>query len=172
MKFTEETILKYLDGLLSKEEETNLLAAIQHDEELEELFARHSQIHSALKNQIQESPSSSFAERVMASIEHLELAKTRFFNKSRLFVIALVSLILLSTVYYLGMKFYPTLGSALASELSLRQFRIDLNPARNFLDSNTLFKIVFYVNGVISLLLLDRAVLKPYFNRRKERYSM
>jgi len=172
MKFTEETILKYLDGLLSREEEASLLEAIQLDPQLNELLSRHAQMHDDLQKQSLEVPPENFAKRVMGSIESMEIAKARFFNKGRLFVIGLVGIILLSTAYYLSMKFYPSFGGVLAPEVTLRQFTFNLNPARTFLSSDALFKVVFYVNGVIGLLLLERAVLKPYFDRRKDRISI
>jgi hypothetical protein len=172
MKLNEETILKYLDGLLNNEEEKAFNEAIAKDEELNRLFLHHKQIHESLAKEELQSPSIGFADRVMDAVYHLHANRTKFFNRSRLIVIGLIGLILITTAYYLSMKFYPTLGGAVASELTLKQFTFDLNPARNFLDSNSLFKIVFYVNGVVCLLLLDRAVLKPFFARRRERYSM
>lgn len=172
MKLNEEKILNYLDGLLDREEEKAFMEAIQQDEEMHKLFVHHKQIHESLESEELQSPSTGFTNRVMETIYHIQANRVKFFNRSRLIVIGLIGLILLTTAYYLSMKFYPTLGGTLASELTVRQFTFDLNPTRNFLDSDSLFKIVFYVNGAVCLLLLDRAVLKPFFARRRERYSM
>ena len=171
MKFTEETILNYLDGQLPSEEEKDFLNALEVDKDLKKLYKHHKQIHQALEQDQLKSPSVGFVDRVMDSVYSLHATRTKFFNRSRLFVIALVGIILITTVYYLSAKFYPGIGDALAPEVTLRDFTVNLNPARNILDSDSLFKVVFYVNGVIGLLLLDRAVLKPYFARRRERYS-
>lgn len=172
MKFTEETILEYLDGSLSSKQEEELQSILKTDKELASLFKHHQQIHGALEQESLRHPSAGFADRVMDSVNKLHTTRSRFFNRSRLFVIALVGIIIITTAYYLSAKFYPGIGGALRPELTLREISVDLNPARKFLDSDSLFKIVFYVNGVIGLLLLDRAVLKPYFARRRERYSM
>lgn len=172
MKLNEETILKYLDGHLSQEEEEVFVETIKTDVEMSKLFLHHKQIHESLADEELKSPSAGFADRVMETVYQFQANRSKFFNRSRLIVIGLIGLILLTTVYYFSMKFYPTLGGAVASELTLRQFTFDLNPARNFLDSDSLFKIVFYVNGAVCLLLFDRAVLKPFFARRRERYSI
>jgi len=172
MKFTEETILDYLDGKLSSEDEKVFLTRCQSDKEFNTLYKHHKQLHFALEHEKLRSPSAGFAERVMDSVYQLQTARSRFFNRSRLFVITLVGIILVTTAYYLSTQFYPGIGGAIAPQLTLREFTVDLNPARNFLDSDTLFKLVFYVNGIIGLLLVDRAILKPYFARRRDRYSI
>lgn len=172
MKLSEEIILQYLDGHLSSKEVKDFLEAIESDNELKTLYLHHKEIHQAMEQEKLQSPSPGFADRVMQSVYQLHTTRTRFFNRSRLFVIGLVSIILLTTIYYLSIHFYPTLGGPLATDFTMREITLDLNPAKTFLNSDSLFKIVFYVNGIVGLFLLDRAVLKPYFTRRRERYSM
>ena len=172
MKLDEENILNYLDGHLNEDEEKDFLLAMERDEELKKLFEHHQEIHTTLETATLPSPSPGFADRVMNAVYQLHATRTRFFNRSRLFVISLIAIILLTTAYYLSIQFYPTLGDTVANDITMREFTVNLNPAKSFLNSDVLFKIVFYVNGVIGLFLLDRAVLKPYFTRRRERYSM
>ena len=172
MKLNEETILNYLDGHLNKEEEEALSAAMKTDAELKRLFEHHREIHQSLELEQLQSPSAGFAARVMTAVYELHTTRTKFFNRSRLFVIGLIGVILITTVYYLSIQFYPTLGNSVANDITMRELTVDLNPAKTFLNSGLLFKIVFYVNGVVGLFLFDRAVLKPYFARRRERYSI
>ena len=172
MEFTEDIILRYLDKKLSKGQEEEFLAAMNADNELADLVEHHRSIHQALLVESLAKPSPGFTERVMQSVVALDNARSRFFNQSRIFVICLISIVVLTTLYYFSTQFYPSLGGAIAEELTIRQFTVDLTSTRRILDSDSLFKIVFYVNGVIGLLLLDRAILKPYFARRRERYSI
>ena len=172
MKLNEETILNYLDGHLDEKEEKAFLEAMETDKELKKLFMHHEQIHHAMEQEELQSPSPGFADRVMDAVYQLHATRTRFFNRSRLFVIGLIGIILITTVYYLSVQFYPTLGSTVANDITIRDFTVDLNPAKTFLNSDVLFKVVFYINGLVGLFLLDRAVLKPFFARRRERYSM
>ena len=172
MKLAEETILNYLDGRLDEKERQEFLRTMESDQELKALFEHYRDIHSTLEEEQLPSPSPGFADRVMETVYQLQAARTRFFNRNRLFVIGLIGIILITSAYYLSIQFYPTLGSSVANDITMREFTVDLNPAKTFLNSDVLFKIVFYVNGVIGLFLFDRAVLKPYFTRRRERYSM
>jgi hypothetical protein len=172
MKLNEETILNYLDGHLNEQEEKAFMEAVEADKEIKKLFMHHKEIHTSLEQEELHSPSAGFADRVMDAVYQLHATRTKFFNRSRLFVIGLIGIILITTVYYLSIKFYPSLGSSVANDITIREFTVDLNPAKTFLDSDVLFKVVFYINGIVSLFLLDRAVLKPFFARRRERYSM
>jgi len=172
MKFTEETIIRYLDGELVGDENAAFEEELKVNKSFADAYERHQAIHSSLLQTKLSSPSPEFASGVMRSVVSLDLSDSKFFNKTRLYVVALIVIAVGTTLYYLSTQFYPSLGSALSNQITLRDFTFDLHPAQRLLSSDLLFKIVFYTNGLISLLLLDRAILKPYFERRRERYSI
>lgn len=172
MKFTEEIITKYLDGELSQQEVLLFEEELKIDSAFAELYRRHMGIHkSLLKSQLSK-PSANFTNRVMQSVALLSVSDGKFFNKTRMYVLLLIVIAVATTLYYISSQFYPSLGNALSNEITLKEFTFNLQPAQQILSTDLVFKIVFYVNGLISLLLLDRAILKPYFARRKQRYSM
>ncbi len=172
MKITEETIFNYLDHQLSAEEVELFEKEIHDDQFLSNKFKQLKLAHESLSVQKISSAPAGFAERVMNSITEIEASSGKFFNKNRIFVLILIGLVVLSTLYYLSIQFYPGIGNMVTNQVTLQKITVDLNPTRKILDSGMLFKFVFYVNGVIGLLLLERALLKPYFERRKQRYSM
>jgi hypothetical protein len=172
MKFTEETIIRYLDGGLSEEEIRAFETALKIDKAFADLYERHSAIHNSLISSKVSSPSVEFTNKVMQSVASLNFSDSKFFNKTRLFVLILSVIALATTLYYISSQFYPAIGGALTNEITMQDFTLDLQPAQQLLSSDILFKVVFYVNGLVILLLLDRAILKPYFTRRKQRYSM
>ena len=172
MKFTEEIIIKYLDGQLSQPEATSFEEELKLDKSLADLYEQHMAVHKALSANSLSSPSYSFTERVMQSVVSINMSEAGFFNRTRIYVLMLVIIAVATTIYYLSAQFYPAVGGMLASEINLRDFTLDWQPAQQLLSSDLLFKIVFYVNGLVSLLLLDQAILKPYFVRRRQRYSM
>ena len=172
MKFTEETIIKYIDGELSGAEILTFETELKIDKSFADLYERHVAIHNSLASKKVTSPSADFAERVMQSVASLNFSDSKFFNRTRLYVLILAVIALATTIYYMSSQFYPSIGGALTNEITLKDFTVDLQPAQQLLNSDILFKVVFYVNGLVILLLLDRAVLKPYFTRRKQRYSM
>ena len=172
MKFTEETIIRYMDGELSEEEIQSFEAELKLDKSFADLYERHVAIHNSLLTNKVFSPSAGFADKVMQSVASLNFSDSQFFNRSRLYVLLLSVIVLATTIYYISSQFYPSIGGAITNEITLKEFTLDLQPAQRLLSSDILFKVVFYVNGLVILLLLDRAILKPYFSRRKQRYSM
>lgn len=172
MKFTEETIIRYMDGELSEEEIQSFDAELKLNKSFADLYERHVAIHNSLLSNKISSPSANFTNRVMQSVASLNFSESKFFNRTRLFVILLSVIALATTIYYISSQFYPVIGGAISNEITLKDFTLNLQPAQQLLSSDILFKVVFYVNGLVILLLLDRAILKPYFTRRRQRYSM
>lgn len=172
MKFTEETIIRYMDGELSEDEIRAFDTKLKIDKSFADLYERHGAIHNSLLSSKVSSPSAEFTNKVMQSVASLGFSDSKFFNKTRLFVLILSVIALATTLYYISSQFYPAIGGALSNEITMQDFTLDLQPAQQLLSSDILFKVVFYVNGLVILLLLDRAILKPYFTRRKQRYSM
>jgi hypothetical protein len=172
MKFTEEIIIRYMDGELSEEEVQSFKAELKLDKSFADLYERHQGIHNSLLSNKVSSPAADFTNRVMESVASLNFSDSKFFNSTRLFVVLLSVIALATTIYYISSQFYPAIGGAISNEITLKEFTLDLQPAQQLLSSDILFKVVFYVNGLVILLLLDRAILKPYFIRRRQRYSM
>lgn len=172
MKVTEELILKYLDGDLNEEEANRLMISIEDDRNLKKIFKRHKAIHQALLDDPVVSPSPGFAENVMQKVRLVKQGEGKFFNRLRILVMLLIVFILATSLYYLGVNFYPTMGGIVSEEITLQEFTMNMKPAKDVLNSDVIFKIVLYVNGIIGLILLDRALLKPYFAKRRERFSM
>jgi len=172
MKFTEEIILKYIDGDLNETESRQINAELKQNKELATTIKQQQILHDSLLERTLVSPSQGFASRVMNDVSATRIQEPGFFNKGRLLVIILVSLAVFTTAYYFAVQFYPSLAGAVNGDISIKNLTVDIRPLQKILSSTLIFKVVLYVNGFISLLLLDRAVLKPYFARRKQRFSM
>jgi len=172
MKFTEDIMLSYLDGELADEEVLQFKKKLSENKKFADRFARFETMHKSLLDNPLASPSANFVDRVMESVAVVRAREMKFFNRSRLFVISIIVLIVATSLYYFAVQFYPTIGGAIADQITLKSFTLNLQPAQEFFSSTLIYKVVLYVNGLICLLLLDRAVLKPYFTRRKQRYSM
>ena len=86
MKFTEETIIKYMDGKLSEDEVSSFETELKMDKAFAELYERHVAIHNSLLSNKAASPSVGFANRVMESVASLNFSDSKFFNRTRLYV--------------------------------------------------------------------------------------
>jgi glucan phosphoethanolaminetransferase (alkaline phosphatase superfamily) len=172
MKFTEDIMLSYLDGELTDEEVLQFKNELKKNKVFADRFSKFETIHNSLLDNPLASPTDYFVDRVMESIAVFRAKEMKFFNRSRLFVLGVIIMIVATSLYYFAVQFYPSFGGAISDQITLKSFTLNLQPAQEFLSSTLIYKIVLYVNGLICLLLLDRAVLKPYFMRRKQRYSM
>jgi len=172
MKFTEETIFKYLDGELTDQEIHLFNNELENNKPFTKLFEQIKSIDASLKDNQLASPSAQFAEKIMATVNLVNIKEARFFNGTRILSLSLILIVIAASLYYFAIHFYPSLGATISDQITLKGFTINLQPANQLLNSTVLFKIVLYVNGIISLLLLDRAILNPYFSRRKQRYSI
>jgi hypothetical protein len=172
MKFTEDLMLSYLDGELAQEEAAQFKKELSHNKAFFDRFTKFEAMHKSLLSNPLSSPSAGFVDKVMGSVAMVKAKDLKFFNRSRLFVLSIITLIVATSLYYFAIQFYPTIGGAISDQVTLKDFTLNLQPAQELLSSTVIYKVVLYVNGLICLLLLDQAILKPYFTRRKQRYSM
>ncbi len=172
MKISNDTILAYIDGKLSGDERIEIEQLIKADPDFKRRFDALNIVDSTIKLGKLQSPSSNFVSQVMKAILNPALEQDRFFNKTRYFVLGLIVVAFLGTIYFLAINFYPSLSGIVADQVTISNQTVDLKPANEFLSNDFIFKIVFYVNGIVCLLLFERAFLKPFFTRRKQRFSM
>ena len=172
MSITDEQLLDYLDGNLNDSESALIDKAVQEDIQLQTRLEQLKFVDSSLASMPAEHPSSNFVSQVMNSVFRGSEEPESFFNRSRYFVLGLIGLALIGTLYFFAIKFYPDLSGIVADEVTIQDKTVDLSPANQILNTDLIFKLVFYVNGIVGLLLFERAILKPYFMRRKQRFSM
>ena len=172
MKLTEDIILQYLDGELSANEKIAFEEALAKDPDITRSFNYYKLMQESMSKQSLSSPSDDFADKVMNSIIPYKKVEPSFFNRTQIVALVLILLAVSTSIYYFTAHFYPTPGTLLTDQITLKNFTINLQPVQKILSSDLIFKMILYVNGFISLLLFDRAVLKPYFTKRRKHYSM
>ena len=169
---TDEKILDYIDGNLSNDERRSIKLLLEENEELRERYNLLLEVHESLKKVEVKSPPSNFVSLVMQSVLNQGAEDSKFFSKSRIIVLSILLFAFIGTLYFLAINYMPSAENLVADEVTIRDRTMNLSPIANFLSSDTLFKIVFYVNGFVCLFLFERAILKPYFMRRKQRLSI
>jgi hypothetical protein len=172
MKITDDTLLEYLDGKFSNAERLSIKTLIETDPDLKKRYETLRSINTTLKLDNVRSPSGIFVRQVMRSILRPDVQQERFFNNTRYFVLGLIILAFLSTIYFLAIKFYPSLSGLIANKVTVSNKTIYLEPAVQLLSTDLIFKLVFYVNGIVGLLLFEKAILSPFFLRRRQQLSM
>jgi len=163
MKISEEILLDYIDGNLSDDEAKQVKIILDESRKWQEIFVELKELDKLLKTTKLKSPSQEFAGKVMMSIENTGLS----IKRNGLFVLILSFLTIIAASYYMS-------GSA----IQLTGFDTDLisQQVKEYLPTNYLPQSINMkvINStllcglsIFSLLVLDKAVLQPYFKNRR-----
>lgn len=163
----EEKILDYLDGVLSEKEKTNLEQQIRDNAVLKARFETLRSLHALLANETLEQPSQNFTHHVMARLDHSPGTSTATMRNGILllcssFIVIIVAALLLSVGVFDGsvvdLKELNLLPGYIAHKLI---------PNSQF-SGKIMVQIIIFLNLVLGWMVLDRAVLKPFFKKRME----
>lgn len=171
-RFTEEQetrLLQYLDGQLSDQESGEIEQQLAQNHVLKTRFEDLRQVHVALREKARlENPSRKFTDLVMDNLDRLPQDSLGF-SKSGLLLLCgmLVAMGALAMLQSSGV--YDNLNSV----ISFDELPVSKELIRNSLPSLP-FSAKWLINGIMVLglglafIVLDRTVLKPYFERRSQ----
>lgn len=154
----ENRIWEYLDGNMSSAESENFRIELRDNEELMMAYEHFKKVHLGLSEVKVQSAPTGFTQRVMGAIT----AQRESYRKGGL----LLSLLALFTV----------LGGSLFIFDSMLEYNIHVNGIENIIDQTQLvlnidFQVVnivlMTITSILGLLVLDKALLKPYFQNRR-----
>jgi len=163
----EEELLRYLDGELEPSHKIKLDAELQGATDLKERLEELRVIRSFLTSQATlETPSKTFTQKVMAGLDAQPVKSLFSPRKGLLLLIGVIIASVLALMLLSNGVFDQTNTSLL----------VDTGPIKNKWIQETTFSIPFngkiLVNGIIflnlalALVLLDRTVLRPLFQKR------
>ncbi|MBL0741304.1 anti-sigma factor family protein [Chryseolinea lacunae] len=163
----EEQLLHYIDGTLSAPERQALEILLTHDAalkaRLEELQAADAWLH----NIPLENPSRNFTQQVLSKLDQYPASRqTSFTSWKGIFLLAgmLVAIgitsVLVSAGVFDGVHTSINLNQELPEKFVQRSL-----PTVDF-SGKTMINVIIALNLVLAWLVLDKAVLKPLFQRR------
>ncbi len=167
-RFNEEMIFKYLDDACSASEKQRIQKALSEDKVFRLRFQQLEAIHESLSAMPLERSPESLTNEVMDKVEALPHSRyyqsASVFSGSRFLIIsgiltALVAVISLFNSGYLSLESLETAaeGYQLVEEWSL---------VKGYFNQRMLTNIMLVIFGVLSLVLLDRVVLNPFFKKK------
>jgi anti-sigma factor RsiW len=162
----EEELLRYLDGELETSQKIKLEAELQGAPDLKERLEELSTVRSFLVRKASfETPSKTFTQKVMAGLESQPVKSMLSPRKG---------LLLLMGVIIASVLALMLLSNGVFDQTS--SLLVDTTPIKNKWIEETTFSIPFngkiLVNGIIflnlalALVVLDRTVLRPLFQKR------
>ena len=127
-----------------------------------------------LENQPPLNPSVSFNQKVMENLaKRIEVATARNIWKKNMFYALAIVLVVFITASILLSNY--SLGNVLpldnGREITIQEKTFYFNPGKVF-NQDLFFKGLIYLNAFLGLFLLEKAVLRPFFNQRKRHLSV
>ncbi|TRX52035.1 hypothetical protein FNH22_22955 [Fulvivirga sp. M361] len=161
---TDEMLMDYLDGELAPEQTVQIEKACKADPELKKRL-KDLQIADSLVFETIEETAASFTDEVwnklQANTEHVPA-----YNFKRIFLVLLAAIGIIVGSYYnsdfmvqLDFNWFLDLSKTYLSSTISHDFQ---SIPLSFITQGSLFSIM-----IVTLLLLDRALLRPYFIRRR-----
>ena len=172
-KFQEKDIFKYLDGELDAAAHAEFERALQSDEQLKIRFDQLAMVHESLLNFHKESAPAPLVDQVMEQVDALPQSSysgSSIFSGTNFLIIsgvltAVVAAISLFSSGYLSFEQIETTAQGY-------EVADDLNLIKDLLSPKVMRNAMLVIYGVLSLALLDRAILNPLFRKRQRHLSV
>lgn len=174
INITDDQLLNYLDGIGTEVERKELKEAINQNPLAQKRLRELESVHLFLQNQkgLQE-PSKNFTDKVMEGL-HAKPSFTFFSPKNGL--ILLVGLIVASglAMTLLSAGSFDQLHTILNLNMNSIPVKTDAIkiPKSIPFDVKLFVKVFVMLNLAIGLVLLDRTILRPIFQKRSEKFSL
>jgi anti-sigma factor RsiW len=164
----DDRLLDYLDGRLSDNEKLMIENLVQTDADVKQRFTELQETESGLRHLPLEYPAKNFTESVMSRLDDYP-ARAAFPLRNNILLLLGVVLSIGIGAWLLALGvFDQTQTTFQLMQLPLVQeyIRESLPPVT--IHGKVLLNVILLVNLALALLILDRAVLKPFFQRRME----
>jgi anti-sigma factor RsiW len=163
---TDDELFSLLDGECSTEERTAYRTHLAECLSCQTLYKEFSAIDSQLSAMPLETPSVAFTDRLLEKLQpSAQLFAYRGLNNLNFLFLAIGLVVLVTAVSLLMMG--PINLPAMAGMGKSVSTPVDLTFLRTFFQSPLLKTFMLVVNGILALLLVDKLVLQPFFNKRQ-----
>ena len=162
---SDDMLLDFLDGKLNSEQQAIMQDALQTNSDLQKRYDELKLVHEALRSSTLEMPSKNFTSMVMSNLNHAPLHRG-ISIKNSLMLLGGVILVMSIAVILLSAGVFDQTATVDLNDLTVTQKLIKQNLPSFSIDGKILVNTIVLLNVVIAFLVLDRAVLKPFFQRR------
>lgn len=157
-------LLEYLDGKLSADEAAQLLRRVENDAALKERLRELQSLNAMFSGYSAEHPSSGFTQALMSRLNQYPRGAAAPIRRGLILLAGLLVTVALAS-WLLSIGIFDNtridLNSVIFSSDAVRQSL----PSLTF-NGKTLVNIIIVFNLIVAFFLLDRTVLKPWFQRR------
>lgn len=162
-----DKLVKYIDNELDAKERKEFEHRLRSEQLLQEKLASLQEAHEMMKSQTLMTPSRNFTQKVMDNLDHYTAPSFSFSIRNGLFLLSGVLIAGLLAVYLAGSGVFDgtiTITSPVDGVLPEKLLQRSL-PSVTF-DGKTLVNAIVLLNLILGWLVLDRTILRPWFNKR------
>ncbi len=164
----EEMLLDYLDGNLTKADKEKVEKNIQEIPAWQVRFDELRSVNSALAEAKLEQPSKNFTASVMSKLNQYQAPRTFSLWNSVLLLAGVLVAIGITTVLLSGGLYDNSNTSIDLNQIAIPK-QIVKTPLPSFeFSGKIVVNIIIILNLAIAWIVLDRAILKPFFQRRMQ----
>ncbi len=165
----EDTLLEYLDGTLASSEKIKLEEELRTNVLLRSRLDELRAVHTIFQHTSFEQPSRDFTERVMQKLDTAPLpSPSRWSIRNAIFLLIGVLTAIGTISVLIASGVFDGTTSISLDNTSLPQKIIQQEiPVLTF-SGKLIMNIIIMLNIVVGWILLDKAILRPYFQRRMQ----
>lgn len=161
----EEKLLDYLDGQLSPAASAELEKIIREDEAVRKRLDELAEADRILRKTSLQQPSLQFTQKVLTRLTERPESTAPSIRKNIYLFIGIIVIIILSALLVAAGVFDGTASINLNDMMVQNQYIKQPLPSVQF-DGKTVVNVIIILNIIIAFIVLDRTILKPWFESR------
>jgi hypothetical protein len=164
----DDKLLSYLDEKLSSAERMNIETLLEHDTSLKERLKELQTMHSLMKRTKLEQPSLNFTSRLMVRLDQASASTTRSIRNGIFLVIGVLITVGIAAALISTGTFDDASTMIDLNKLDISDKYTNKELPSFSIDGKLFVQGIIVLNLAIAFVVLDRAVLKPFFQRRMQ----
>lgn len=166
LNVTDEHLLNYLDGTLNPQERNAIEQLLEADQQVALRLDALRSIHDYLLTSGADEPSKNFTQRVMERLQYP--ATSGYSPRNGILLLTGVLIAVGIAAVLLASGVFDTTTTLDLNQLVVPNKYLDENLPSISINGKLIVNLIILVNIALAFIVLDRAVLKPWFKRRRE----
>lgn len=164
---SDDLLLGYIDGALSVSDRQNLEKELERNEMLRKRLEQLRSAHMLLKSSKSFEPSKNFTQIVMTRLNQDPARGTTFPIRNSILLLAGVLIVVIIASVLVPAGVFDNISTTIdLNQVELSKKYVEKTLPSVSIDGKLMVNIIIMVNLVLGWLVLDRAILKPLFQRR------
>jgi len=163
----DDLLLRYIDGTLSSSEKQIIEKDLEESEILRKRLDQLRSTHVLLRTNRLDQPSKNFTQLVMSRLDHDPARGTSFPIRNSILLLTGVLLVVIIASVLVPAGIFDNISTTIdLNQVELPKKYIERSLPSVSIDGKLMVNLIIMVNLVLGWLVLDRAILKPLFQRR------